>query len=111
MSDDIREVKVTGNDIEGVRNQLAQLHSSLPEGQQHVLEWLMQRASEAPANEEVSGYNFQFPQQGLSFNAGPSAFSSQHLSFYSSLGVSQLGHLGRIADAGSSVGVTGSVMF
>jgi len=61
MSDqDERQVRITGADIEAAGEKLRGFKQTLAPGEQAVIDWLLQRASEAPvADEEVSGYGFR----------------------------------------------------
>jgi hypothetical protein len=52
-----QKVRITGDDVEAVGQRIQELQKGLPEGQQAVLNWLLQRASEAQTEEgEVQGY-------------------------------------------------------
>lgn len=64
-----QQVRVTGQDIEAVGEKIEALRNNLSESEQAVLGWLMQRAAEAPPDEEVSGFlggsSFQASQFSL----------------------------------------------
>ncbi len=101
MSDE-REVRVTGTDIAALDEKLKSFGASLPESEQAVLGWLMERAAAAPVDNEVSGYFSQYA-------AGASALGRQPL--YQSLGAQQLARLNPGQLAGVSVVVGVGVMF
>jgi hypothetical protein len=122
---DIRKVKVTTEDIESVSKKLNEFAKNLPPGEQNVMAWLLARAAEAPPQTESflnQGDESTQPTMeaakeatGISKSTAKTASTTklnptQQLS--RSLGVTQFGKMkaGSVA-AGSSIGVTGTVMF
>lgn len=95
----IREVKVTQKDIDSVSEKLHAFAQKLPPGEQNVVAWLMGRAASAPAD-------VKSPVQEVKAETTPLA------QLNTSLGIPQFDRLrpGN-AFAGSSIGVTGTVMF
>jgi hypothetical protein len=94
-----QKVRITGDDVEAVGQRLQELQKGLPEGQQAVVNWLLQRAAEAPAGgDEVQGYGGQHigpvgGDRGL-IGLSPGGFQlSQGLpqNFHSALGLNQFG--------------------
>lgn len=61
MAED-QSVHISGNDIEAVAGKLEAFGRDLPPGERVVIDWLLQRAAEAPADNmdttEVQGYLF-----------------------------------------------------
>jgi len=116
---DVRQVKVSVKDIESVSEKLQDFAKNLPQGEQNVMAWLLARAADAPPDKDsfVNDINTQSGDEPESFavNAATakvtptSTVASQQLA--RSLGVQQFGRLTPgSAAAGSSVGVTGSIM-
>jgi hypothetical protein len=96
---EVRQVKVTPADIENVSAKLTDFARSLPQGEQNVLAWLMGRASQAPVEQEVAA------------KAGDVGRTLRE-QLTTSLGINQFERLQPGSRfAGSSVGVTGTVMF
>ncbi len=73
MAED-QSVNITGNDIESVAGKLEAFGRDLPPNERVVIDWLLQRASEAPADTmnstEVQGYLFG-PVGGGTFSSTP----------------------------------------
>jgi len=113
---DIREVKITTKDIESVSEKLHAFAKQLPAGEQNVMAWLLGRAAQAP--QESAGL-----KGGLAAHvagdvpAKTVATAGAHVltptdQLTRALGVSQFTKLRPgSAVAGSSIGVTGTVMF
>jgi hypothetical protein len=101
-----REVKVTQKDIDSVSEKLHAFVQKLPPGEQNVVAWLMGRAASAPADVKSSGQEVKSPVREVKAEATPLA------QLNTSLGIPQFDRLrpGN-AFAGSSIGVTGTVMF
>lgn len=96
----VRQVKVSADDIESVSGKLAEFAQGLPEGERNVVAWLMGRAAQAPVEPEVLA---------KADRLRPTTVQDQ---LSTSLGVSQFERLQPGSRfAGSSVGVTGTVMF
>jgi hypothetical protein len=96
----IRQVKVSADDIESVGSKLEEFARGLPEGEQNVVAWLLGRAAQAPVEQEVLA---------KAERLRPTTLKDQ---LTNSLGVSQFERLQPGSRfAGSSVGVTGTVMF
>lgn len=119
---EVRKVKITPEDIESVSKKLDEFAKKLPAGEQNVMAWLLARAAEAPPQTEsfLKG-GADSPQatatasttaaKGVTPTAASATLSpAQQLG--RSLGVSQFAKMkpGSLA-AGSSIGVTGTVMF
>jgi len=108
MSDqDERQVRITGADIEAAGEKLRGFKQTLAPGEQAVIDWLLQRASQAPvADEEVSGYGFRN-------NVPPGLINPQFQSsvvqqgFHQALGMTQLNHRspGQKAGISATVGI------
>jgi hypothetical protein len=101
-----QKARITSDDVEAVGQRLQELQKGLPEGQQAVVNWLLQRATEAPAGEEVQGYG------GVSIGpTGDRVAHSFQLSqgltqnFHSALGLSQFAGFNAGQKAGWSVTV------
>ncbi len=126
-----RKVKVTTEDIEAVSKKLNEFAKKLPAGEQNVMAWLLARAAEAPPQTESflnqdaaapqakkgvaesagAPPGLTTPAKGVSASVSSAKLKpSQQLS--RSLGVTQFSKFrpGSLA-AGSSIGVTGTVMF
>jgi len=107
MSDqDERQVRITGADIEAAGEKLRGFKQTLAPGEQAVIDWLLQRASEAPvADEEVSGYGFH----NIPGNPVNPQFQSNVVQqgFHQALGMTQLNHLspGQKAGISATVGI------
>jgi hypothetical protein len=96
----IRQVKVTADDIDSVGAKLEKFAKGLPEGEQNVVAWLLGRASQAPVEQEVLAKAARLKPASVRDQLG------------NSLGVTQFDRLQPGSRfAGSSVGVTGTVMF
>jgi len=109
MSDqDERHVRITGADIEAAGEKLRGFKQTLAPGEQAVIDWLLQRASEAP-DEEVSGYGFH----NIPGNPVNPQFQSNVVQqgFHQALGMTQLNHLSPGQKAGISVTVGVGVAF
>jgi hypothetical protein len=109
---DTRKVKVTSKDIESVSEKLHTFAKGLPPGEQNVMAWLLARAAEAPAQADAKALLTPDQQKGVAAAAAPEAkLSTVQLS--RSLGISQFAAARRPGSlaAGSSIGVTGTVMF
>lgn len=98
MAEDVVQVKVTPEDIETVSEKLQAFAKDLPPGEQNVMAWLLGRAAQAPAEPELAA-------------AGEKQVALRE-TLTNSLGISQFERLRPGSRfAGSSVGVTGTVMF
>ncbi len=98
-----KQVRITGNDIQSLNEKLVQFEDSLPENEKNVMGWLIQRASEAPADSDVAGYFSQLGSQQFQSSAllrSPA---------YRGLGASQIGPINPGVLAGVSIVV--GVMF
>src|SRR5882762_9092581 len=109
---DARNVKVTTQDINSLSEKLHAFKQQLPAGEQNVLEWLLDRGPRAPEEKadalKASGTEAPRPAAASAkVVAAPRASE-----FNKALGISQFSktHPGAVA-AGSSIGVTGTVMF
>jgi hypothetical protein len=101
-------IKVTTQDINSVSDKLHALKQQLSPGEQNVLDWLLDRAASAPQEKADV-----LKQTGGAGAAGSHPqVSARGTEFNKALGISQFSkaHPGAAA-AGSSVGVTGTVMF
>jgi hypothetical protein len=97
----IRNVKVAAQDIESVSEKLHAFAKELPPGEQNVMAWLLGRAAQAPPESA----DFLHP-------LSESTQLSLREQLSHSLGVPQFARLRPgSAVAGSSIGVTGTVMF
>jgi hypothetical protein len=88
-----QKARITSDDVDAVGQRLQELQKGLPEGQQAVVNWLLQRASEAPAGgDEVQGYGGIIIDP-MSNRADRGFQLSQGLTqnFHSALGLSQFG--------------------
>ncbi|MFD5438504.1 hypothetical protein ACFWJ4_40950 [Kitasatospora sp. NPDC127067] len=103
MSDpNVRQVKVTAEDIDAVSQKLESFAKGLPPGEQNVLQWLLGRAASAGAQSTNADPAELVP-------AAEPAFRAQ---LDDSLGIAQFDQLKPgSAFAGSTIGVTGTVMF
>jgi len=104
---DKRYLKVSEQDIQSVSEKLQSFAEQLPQGEQNVVAWLLGRAADAPpeqvdflnpASDDVTGHALMY--------------QASRVQLYNSLGISQFARVnpGSVA-AGSSVGVTGTIMF
>ena len=106
---DVHKVKITAQDIETVSEKLNAFVKQLPAGEQNVMAWLLGRAAEAPPASEA----FLGPSEA----ARAAVPAATHLSpavqnLNHALGIAQFAKLRPgAAAAGSSIGVTGTVMF
>jgi len=108
---DTHKVKISGKDIESVSEKLHDFAKQLPPGEQNVMAWLLARAAEAPPEKE----SFLAPPGGAqpeAATAAGAAVLTKQQTLARSLGISQFARVrpGSLA-AGSSIGVTGTVMF
>ena len=88
-----QKARITSDDVDAVGQRLQELQKGLPEGQQAVVNWLLQRASEAPAGgDEVQGYGGISPI-GIGDRGDRGFQLSQGLTqnFHSALGLNQFG--------------------
>jgi hypothetical protein len=98
---DILNVKVTTEDIESVNKKIQEFAASLPPGEQNVMAWLLGRAAEAP--QERPEFLAEGEPVGRPVPRGP---------LTEALGIAQFERLEPgSAAAGSSIGVTGTIMF
>ncbi|HWN11479.1 MAG TPA: hypothetical protein VNO50_19785 [Pyrinomonadaceae bacterium] len=110
-----RKVKVTAKDIESVSEKLNTFAKQLPPGEQNVMAWLLSRAAEAPAQPEAEKVLAPQEAKGKALAtpgaAKPASLSTVQLS--RSLGIAQFAGARRPGSlaAGSSIGVTGTIMF
>jgi len=105
-----RNVKVSAKDIESVSEKLHTFAKQLPEGEQNVMAWLLGRASEAPPDKGSLHEHLSAPAtEAMSKSV---QLSSQRANLNQALGITQFARVspGTLA-AGSSIGVTGTVMF
>jgi hypothetical protein len=89
-----QKARITSDDVDSVGQRLQELQKGLPEGQQAVVNWLLQRASEAPAGgDEVQGYGGISPIGPIGDRGNRVFQLSQGLTqnFHSALGLSQFG--------------------
>jgi hypothetical protein len=104
-----RQVKVTAKDVEAVSKKLNAFAKELPEGEQNVLAWLLSRAAAAPVQKEAKA---ALVPRGTAATATtkPSASTAQ---LSRALGIPQFAGARRPGSlaAGSSIGVTATVMF
>ena len=100
-------VKVSTQDINSVSEKLHKFKQQLSSGEQNVLDWLLDRAARAP--EEKGG---ALKETGAGAAGAQLHVAPKTLEFNKALGISQFAkaHPG-VAAAGSSVGVTGTIMF
>ncbi|HEX8846363.1 MAG TPA: hypothetical protein VF791_17075 [Pyrinomonadaceae bacterium] len=122
-----RKVKVTTKDIESVSKKLHDFAKKLPTGEQNVMAWLLARAAEAPPDEgSLKPTGTGAEAATATRGAGTSTSTASKVSATSvtsaritptqqlgrSLGVTQFTKMrpGSLA-AGSSIGVTGTIMF
>ena len=104
-----QQVRITGTDIAAFEERLKQFSDSLPENERNVLGWLMQRAADAPDDNEVSGYLGSF--SGGPGLAGPAAGFGGVSPTFQALGAQQIGRVNPGQLAGVSVVVGIGVMF
>jgi hypothetical protein len=96
----VHQVKVTPQDIDSVSGKLQAFARDLPPGEQNVVAWLLGRAAQAPVDPDLA----QRADRVLE-----PAFRDQ---LTSSLGIAQFETLRPGSTfAGSTIGVTGTVMF
>jgi hypothetical protein len=101
---DTREVKITAKDIESVNGKLRKFAKQLPEGEQNVMAWLLGRAADAPQDKP------DFLPEAKPSRGGRATAVKGPLN--EALGVAQFEKLKPGSSvAGSSVGVTGTIMF
>jgi hypothetical protein len=100
---DTQNLKVTAQDIASVSEKLYALKQQLSPGEQNVLQWLLGRAAQAPQEPT----NVLKGGESAGGSSG-SATSPRTAEFHKILGISQFPGA---AGGGSSVGVTGTVMF
>ena len=92
-----QKVRITGDDVEAVGQRLQELQKGLPEGQQAVVNWLLQRAAEAPAGgDEVQGYGGHHigpvgGDRGIIIVSGFQLSQGLTQNFHSALGLNQFG--------------------
>jgi hypothetical protein len=104
---DTREVKVTTEDIKSVDEKLREFTKGLPEGEQNVMAWLLGRAADAGA-EKPDFLPKGRPQRAGARRAGRLVRGPLN----DALGIAQFDQIDPgTAAAGSSIGVTGTVMF
>jgi hypothetical protein len=103
-----REVRVNGEDIAAVADQLRAFADGLPPGQQAVIEWLLKRAANAPAEGDVQGYlgRFSAPAEGGQAWSAMQG-NAAHGALFNSLGVQQLSFMnpGSLSSFSTTVGV------
>jgi hypothetical protein len=106
-----RQVKVTAKDVESVSKKLNAFAKQLPEGEQNVMAWLLARAAEAPAQKEAKAALVPRGTATTGTTAAKPAASTVQLS--RALGIPQFAGARRPGSlaAGSSIGVTGTIMF
>ena len=87
-----QKARITSDDVDAVGQRLQELQKGLPEGQQAVVNWLLQRASEAPTGEEVQGYGgISIGPVGDRGDRGFQLSQGLNQNFHSALGLSQFG--------------------
>lgn len=111
-----RKVKVTAKDIESVSEKLNAFAKQLPPGEQNVMAWLLGRAAEAPAQPEAEKVLAPQEAKGRALATPGAARPAAALSTVQlsrSLGIAQFAGARRPGSlaAGSSIGVTGTIMF
>ena len=106
---DTQNVKVTAQDIDSVNEKLYEFAKELSPGEQNVMKWLLGRAAQAP---EEKSHIFKDAGGAEATGRAPAgAALARRAEFSRVLGVPQFERVraGSLA-AGSSVGVTGTVM-
>jgi len=109
---DTRKVKVTAKDIESVSEKLNAFAKQLPPGEQNVMAWLLGRAAEAPPQADAE--KVLVPKEaGKVAQVGAAKAAPSTVQLSRALGVAQFATVRRPGSlaAGSSIGVTGTVMF
>ena len=87
-----QKARITSDDVDAVGQRLQELQKGLPEGQQAVVNWLLQRASEAPTGEEVQGYGgISIGPVGDRGDRGFQLSQGLNQNFHSALGLNQFG--------------------
>lgn len=100
---DTQQVKVTAQDIQSVNDKLQAFAKGLPKREQNVMAWLLGRAAQAPAEQP---HFLGEPAAGAAKKPGPRGPLNE------ALGIAQFRKLQPGSTvAGSSIGVTGTVMF
>lgn len=105
-----RQVKVTAKDVESVSKKLNAFAKELPEGEQNVMAWLLARAAEAPVQKEAKA---ALVPKGTTAAAATTKPSASTVQLSRALGIPQFAGARRPGSlaAGSSIGVTATVMF
>src|SRR5712692_5304259 len=95
MAEDVQEITIKGSDVQALQQHLSDLASSLPDSQRMVLNWILERATQAPplpqAEADVAG--FQAGAPGPNTYTGPSFSQSQSpgaINFGQALGMGNL---------------------
>lgn len=114
---EIRNVKVKASDIESVSEKLQAFAKQLPPGEQNVMAWLLGRAAEAPPDKGTLHERLAAPATEAAAPRAPAVgreagLSPERVNLSHALGISQFARArpGTLA-AGSSIGVTATVMF
>ncbi len=109
---DTRKVKITAKDVESVSAKLHDFAKQLPPGEQNVMAWLLGRAAEAPPEPKAEALLAPHEGKGTVATAAQMATLTPTMQLSRSLGISQFARMrpGSLA-AGSTIGVTGTVMF
>lgn len=111
MTDGTREVKVSPEEIKSVNEKLEKFVKGLPAGEQNVMAWLLGRAAQAPADRAEPARGDRGATERVRETVLVREIQARE-PLIEALGIPQFEGLQPGSRfAGSSVGVTGTIMF